>query len=218
MLFFTSAPLRASRVRLLACTACLSLVIGCSSAASENDSTDGTPSPVALPASLAAGSAQWAASSAAAGSNYFYWRVRPAGMQPIHTVTGVQVQNGRVIARYVVRSRHSGGKLVNVETLRESSPGAIRTRPGYPAHPMPRLIKNCGALLGVSGSRPRVSMDTDHFGLAFDERGVLNACYRVPRGCMDDCGTSFSVDGLVFRVLSAAEIDSFLKTGRGPTE
>ncbi len=191
---------------------------GCSSAISAQNPAE-TQEPGALPAILAAGNAQWQQSAEAAGSNYFYWRVRPAGMQPIHTVTGVQVQSGRVTARYVVRSRRdNSGKLVVVETLREPSPRAIRTRPGYTAHTVPQLIRECSLLLGVSGRRARVSTETAHFGLAFDERGVLDVCYRVPRGCMDDCSTSYGVGGLVFRVLSAAEIDSFLKTGRGPTE
>lgn len=166
-----------------------------------------------LSAALDRGRARWQQSSAA-NANYFYWRVRPAGMQPITTITGVQVKNGRVHARYVTRSqRNSSGNFEIVETRRETSPTALRQRPGFPARTLPQLVAACSELLGVSGSRPRVSADSDHFGLSFDGRGVMQTCYRVPRGCMDDCGTSFGVSGLVFRVLGPAEIDSFLKTG-----
>ena len=157
---------------------------------------------------LTEGRAAWEQTSTAAGRSYFYWRIRPAGETGIREVTGVQIQNGRVTARYVTVARMQGEphQMQIYERHRESGARTGQARSGFPPRTMEQLYERCTQIL------PEPGPDAPPHDVRIDNRGVLNVCYRVERGCMDDCSTNIGVDGLVLRQLNAAEIEQFLNT------
>ncbi|MEQ9363566.1 MAG: hypothetical protein RIF32_04950 [Leptospirales bacterium] len=173
--------------------------------------------PAQVSATLAAGLERWRNSARHANQTYFYWRVKPGSESGVREVTGVQVRRGRVAARYLTRSRihHTGsGSPEIIERSSETYDQAGRTAKanpaGFPPRTIEELYRRCDEVLPKSAQGPAArSLD---FGLRVDSRGVLAACWVLERGCQGDCAANFGAAGLVFRELTAAEVEAFLET------
>ncbi len=167
----------------------------------------------ALQPALADGLKRWQASVQSAGATYFYWRVRPGSESGVREITGVQIVNGRATRRYITRARinHAGGGEASVfERVNEVVGAGRPNAAGFPARTMETLYENCRRILPRGAADPTAGRN--HFELRLDPRGVLRACSIAEKQCQGDCTTNYGAAGLVFRELSASEVDAFMKT------
>lgn len=134
-------------------------------------------------------------------TTYFYWRIRSSVTGAAES-TGVQVVEGRPVARYYKALRGTGPAVQVATSWSETGDRLGAHRAGAAARSMDELYELCRSSLERSGDLRRL--------VRIDGRGVLSACHTAERRCMDDCGENFGVQGVVFGRLSETELKKFL--------